>query len=286
MKLLSAIISAAMVLSAAPKSAETNEEKTPEQQENVSEYFYIANNEEKTTALVKAVLSPDLKEDVIPDETDGYLVTEIGEKAYAGNFSLEKITIGKNVKKIGEKAFMSCNELKEVTFSEGVTEIPDDCFFSCPKLESVTLPTTLKTIGDEAFYGCVLLDIEIPPGVTSIGKNALGMEAASHDSGSTVVSGFLIKGKTGSAAEKYAAENGIDFIDMKNFIAGDVNGDNTADSADASAVLAEYAAVSTGVAVTFTKKQTIMGDMNGDGAVDSSDASVILEIYAKNSTGG
>lgn len=286
MKLLSAIISAAMVLSAVPKSAENGNGKEPAQSDNKIAYSYEVNSDSKTATLTSAVLPAIQKEDVVPDVIDGYLVTEIGEKAYAGNFSLEKITIGKNIKKIGEKAFMSCNELKEVTFSEGVTEIPDDCFFSCPKLESVTLPTTLKTIGDEAFYGCDLLDIEIPPGVTSIGKNALGMEAASHDSGSTVVSGFLIKGKTGSAAEKYAAENGIDFIDMKNFIAGDVNGDNTADSADASAVLAEYAAVSTGAAVTFTKKQTIMGDMNGDGAVDSSDASVILEIYAKNSTGG
>lgn len=286
MKLLSAIISGIMALSSVSATAETDDREEIFTVINAVEYTILVNSDGKTAELKSVYLPRSYAEAEVPTEISGYTITSIGERAFVGNFNVEKITIGKNIKSIGEKAFMSCNELKEVTFSKGVTAIPDDCFFSCPKLETVKLPTSLKTIGDEAFFGCVALDMEIPSSVTAIGKNAVGMEAATHEEGSTVIHDFLIKGTTGSAAEIYARDNGIDFIDMKNFIAGDVNNDETTDAADASDVLAEYAKISTGSPATFTKKQLIIGDLNGDEIVDSSDASEILAIYAKNSTGG
>lgn len=286
MKLLSAIISGVMALSSVSATAEKDSRKEISTVINAVEYTILVNSDGKTAELKSVYLPHSYAEAEVPTEISGYSITAIGEKAYAGNFNVEKIIVGTNIKKLGAKAFMSCNELTEVTFSKGITAIPDDCFFSCPKLETVKLPTSLKTIGDEAFYGCVALDMEIPSSVTAIGANALGMEAANHGEGSTAIHDFLIKGTTGSAAEKYASENGIDFIDMKNFIAGDVNNDESTDATDASDVLAEYAKISTGSPATFTKKQCIMGDLNGDEIVDSSDASEILAIYAKNSTGG
>lgn len=286
MNLLSAIISGIMAVSSVSATAETDSRKEISTVINAVEYTILVNSDGKTAELKSVYLPHSYAEAEVPTEISGYNITAIGERAFVGNFNVEKITIGKNIKSIGEKAFMSCNELTEVTFSNGITAIPDDCFFSCPKLETVKLPTSLKTIGDEAFFGCVVLDMEIPSSVTAIGKNAVGMEAANHGEGSTAIHDFLIKGTTGSASEKYALENGIDFIDMKNFVAGDVNNDEITDATDASNVLAEYALVSTGSPAAFTKKQRIMGDMNGDEIVDSSDASEILAIYAKNSTGG
>ena len=67
---------------------------------------------------------------------------------------------------------------------------------------------------------------------------------------------------------------------------GDANGDNVVDSSDASRVLAEYAALSTGKKSDFTEGQQLAADANSDGKIDSTDASKILEHYANVSTGG
>ncbi len=67
---------------------------------------------------------------------------------------------------------------------------------------------------------------------------------------------------------------------------GDVNDSGVVDSADASAVLAEYAVLSTNGTATFTDTQKKSADINSDGAIDSSDASKILEFYSYVSTGG
>ncbi len=286
MKLLAAMISGVMAVSATSATAETDSRKEFFTVINAVEYTILINSDGKTAELKSVYLPYSYAEVEVPTEIEGYKITSIGEKAYAGNFTVEKITIGQNVKSIGEKAFMSCYELKEVVLNEKITAIPDDCFFSCPKLETVVLPDAVKSIGDEAFYGCIAYDAVVPSGVTSIGENAIGMEAEIHGEGSSVIPDFIIRGTTGTAAEKYAKENGIEFIDVKKIRLGDVDGDESVSSTDASAVLAEYGLSSTGAEVTFTKKQRIYGDVNCDGVVDSSDASLILEIYAKNSTGG
>lgn len=283
MKALSILIGGITVLSAVPKTAAAASEQLTAVIDGIS-YTYQVNADKKTAQLISAAVPGSVTETAVPEKIGKYTVISISEKAYMGSLSIEKLTIPSTVRSIGEKAFMSCNELKEVTIGEGVSAIPDDCFFSCPKLETVNMPDTLTTIGSEAFFGCNELDAQIPPGVTSIGKDALGMEADFHNQGSVTVQGFLIKGTAGSCAEKYALENNIDFIDLNNFLAGDVSGDDTVDSSDASFVLIEYSRIATGIPSQFTKKQNIMGDMNGDGIIDSSDASDILIIYAKNST--
>lgn len=67
---------------------------------------------------------------------------------------------------------------------------------------------------------------------------------------------------------------------------GDVNSDGVIDSSDASSILVEYAAMSTGGKKTLTEGQRKAADVNSDGMTDSSDASKILQYYAYCSTGG
>jgi hypothetical protein len=67
---------------------------------------------------------------------------------------------------------------------------------------------------------------------------------------------------------------------------GDVNNDGVVDSNDASMVLEEYAAASTGAAGKFGEREKIAGDINADGIIGSDDASAILGYYAAVSTGG
>jgi len=67
---------------------------------------------------------------------------------------------------------------------------------------------------------------------------------------------------------------------------GDVNNDGFIDSKDATAVMEEYASLSTNGVSLFDAWQTSAGDANGNGFVDSTDASLILAYYSYVSTGG
>jgi hypothetical protein len=67
---------------------------------------------------------------------------------------------------------------------------------------------------------------------------------------------------------------------------GDIDGNNVVDASDASNILAEYAALSTGRPTIFWPNQKDAADVNNDGVIDSSDASMVLAHYASVSTGG
>lgn len=237
------------------------------------------------TAVITSITIPNGITDIeIPWTIDGYTVSGIESYSFAGQVTAEKVTIPDCVTYIGDDAFMSCNSLREVTIGAGVKSLPDDCFFACPALEKVTLPEKLEKIGMETFFGCSALDLYIPQSVYSIGDNAFGMMRDPHNNEYINIYGFLVRGVSGSYAEYYSQEHNIDFIDMNNYNAGDINNDNFIDATDASAVLAEYARASTGTALTFTKKQNIIGDIDMNGIIDANDASRILEIYAELST--
>jgi hypothetical protein len=75
-------------------------------------------------------------------------------------------------------------------------------------------------------------------------------------------------------------------VEVETGLLGDVNLDGAVDAKDASAVLAEYAALSTGNDSSFTEQQNKNADVNFDGAVNASDASKILAFYSFLSTGG
>ena len=67
---------------------------------------------------------------------------------------------------------------------------------------------------------------------------------------------------------------------------GDISGDGSIDSSDATLVLSDYAVIATGGKSTFTAEQAKAADVDGDGKYDSIDASIILAYYAYTSTGG
>ncbi len=81
-------------------------------------------------------------------------------------------------------------------------------------------------------------------------------------------------------------DNTSNEIEQVKFSLGDVDGDNTVSSSDASLVLAEYAAISTNGTLTFDDKAKKGADVNKDSKIDSSDASSILAYYAYISIGG
>lgn len=83
--------------------------------------------------------------------------------------------------------------------------------------------------------------------------------------------------------------DGTALVSLKNdsqIILGDVDMNSLVNASDASMVLSEYSAISTGQPSLLNSAQKICADVNRSGIVDSVDATYILGYYAYISTGG
>ena len=208
-------------------------------------------------------------------------VTSIDDYAFSGCLSLTNINIPDNVTSLGKGCFMSCSALKSADLGKSLKAIPEDCFHSCSELKTVTIPDNITAIGDEAFYSCTSLEnFYIPPSVTSIGKDAAGRKYDVRSSSTENIPDFAIRVKSGSAAEKYASEYGISYVEYS-LKKGDVNDNILIDAVDAALVLREYARISSGKSPQFSEEQKKAADWNGDGLTDAVDASGILREYAR-----
>lgn len=137
-------------------------------------------------------------------------VSVIGEGAFSYS-SLENVTLPESITAIPDWAFAGCESLSSVNL-ENVTEIGGNAFRGCKSLADVTLSYALTTIGAAAFHGTALVAVTVPNGVEAIGEKAFGYY--SMDDIEFVKAGdFTIYGKSGTAAQTYADENGFLFED-------------------------------------------------------------------------
>lgn len=77
----------------------------------------------------------------IPDEIDGYKVVGISDKAFCGEASLNKVTLGKYITYIGEEAFFGTG-IKSIVIPDSVETVYGSAFNECENLVSMTLPIT------------------------------------------------------------------------------------------------------------------------------------------------
>ena len=145
-KILSVILSIVMIISLLPLSAfESFADTIITSQDGEWKYTLDGNN-----AVIADYLGSDTALD-IPDEVDGYTVTEIGSHAFE-NRDFESVVFPDTLRYIDEYAFAGCNDL-----------------------ESITLPSKIKGIGQYAFYDCFYLyDITIPNKTVSLGDYCFG----------------------------------------------------------------------------------------------------------------
>ena len=148
----------------------------------------------------------------IPDS-----VTSIENSAFSDCTSLASITIPNSVTSIGYRAFLCCTSLKSITIPDSVTSIGEDAFYGCTSLKNITIPNSVTSIESYTFYDCPSLkSISIPGSVTSIEDYAFGYYYDENEGYEKKVDGFKIYGYSGSAAQKYAVENGFEFNSLGN----------------------------------------------------------------------
>ena len=175
----------------------------------------------------------EIKSIVIPDS-----VIEIGERAFYTCLQLEEVTMGNGVKKIGQEAFAGCFKMKTIHLSDSLQEIGLRAFNFCESLEALELPSSLRNIEMEAFGNCVRLkslkipdgvqaippavfdqchsleELYIPSSVTKIGAGSKLMpQYVGERTGLEDCDNLTIYGAAGSAAEKYAQEKDITFVE-------------------------------------------------------------------------
>ena len=78
----------------------------------------------------------------------------IGEKAFSGCQSLQRVNIEEGTSYIGVSAFEECRSLENIVLPKSVEEIRKSAFAYNTKLKSINIPESITSIGGSAFYGC------------------------------------------------------------------------------------------------------------------------------------
>ena len=160
----------------------------------------------------------------------------IAEYAFSGCDEITSITIPNSVKRIDYDVFGGCKSLNKVTFGTGITKIGGWAFSDCSSLTEIVIPNNVKEIEEFAFIDCnAMKKITVPLGVEQIGDYAFGYykeyDEETDDWVEKPLSDFHVYCYEGTAAERYAIENGFDYTILTP-IHGDVNFDGKVNMLD------------------------------------------------------
>ena len=168
----------------------------------IEDFSYEFKNGEVT---ITGYIGTDL-EIVIPDTIEDRPVTVIGENAFQG-YDMTSVIIPNTITLIKDRAFDDCKQLEKIDIPDSVTEISYWAFCGCENLKEVNLGNGVKSIDQGAFVSCdSLKSIHIPENVVNLYDVRFGVSTNGDFD-------FVIYGKSGSAAETYAEENDITFIE-------------------------------------------------------------------------
>ena len=98
----------------------------------------------------------EVTEITIPDEIDGYKVTEIIPSAFENCSGVTAVILPKTVRVIYDRAFQGCTNLKSIVM-DGVFNVGTSAFEGCKNLENITFSDNLRYIDTDAFKGTAWL---------------------------------------------------------------------------------------------------------------------------------
>ena len=110
----------------------------------------------------------------VPARIAGKMVTEIGEKAFAGNQTLKTVQLPASITTIGVSAFENCQSLTRIHI-EKTRVIQDAAFAGCTALETVRVneDNRLQRIGSRAVADCTALKLlATSSAIREIGEDA------------------------------------------------------------------------------------------------------------------
>lgn len=100
-------------------------------------------------------------------------VTCIEREAFADCVLLQSIAMPEHLEEIEEAAFENCVKLIRIQLQGTVTAVPASCFKRCRALQEVYAAESLRVIEELAFYGCAKLKrLELPEKLEEIGDMA------------------------------------------------------------------------------------------------------------------
>ena len=153
-------------------------------------------------------------------------ITTIEGAAFDYNGNISSIKIPATVTSMdGGYTFFQCGNLKSIVLPDGIKTIGEQTFTACGNLTSVSIPNTVTRIDKWAFYICnKLKSVVVPDSVKKFGDLALGYTLDDKKMAAKKVKGFTIITTKGSAADKYAKENGFKVRYDKNVALAQVKG--------------------------------------------------------------
>lgn len=88
---------------------------------------------------------------------------KIDSKAFAGCYSLKKLTLPDGTVFLGGAVFSNCRALESIEFGNDILEITAGTFSGCTSLKSVVIGEGIEKIGNYAFSGCTALETVLLP---------------------------------------------------------------------------------------------------------------------------
>ena len=195
-KMLTMVLTAAMICSSVPVAAETVSENetavtvdTAAEQETAKNPEPEAEQAKTETNSVPNTNQGKTEDTAVENGKEGYLSYRIYQKSdetkyveitACDSYAKGALEIPMTIKdiaitSIGGSAFSGCSGLTSIEIPSSVTSIGGGVFYGCSGLTSIAIPSSVTSISESAFFGCSgLTSIAIPSSVTSIGDEAFG----------------------------------------------------------------------------------------------------------------
>jgi len=236
----------------------------------------------------------------------------ISDYAFADCYELADVTIPASVKVIGATSFSGtpweaknlssagalvindmhvkgCNKVddrEDIIIEQD--KIQNYAFAECEGYKNLQLGGQIKTIGNSAFSALKGLEtFELFSPVTDMTAPAVATTAAPTSTTAVTTAAAPVTTQTNGNKVVITLPNVPEGSKIIVIVTnGDTDGNSRIDSSDASAILQEYARLSTGGESGLDSDGRAVSDVDGDGAVSAKDASIVLVYYSYVSTGG